>query len=393
MGEEPKKPPEDLASLRGAKSPEKGEKLSEIESSRVKLPKPEEEKAEAPPEEKPKVGTKMSSEEVVSREPVEAEVMEEAKGGKLDELLQELNITKKHLFVGFGCLILLIFGIFFGIRLVTSFFEKREKTQPTAVTVTEPEGLSQPRLDKSLVTAFEFSKIALFPPYFFPQGGVELGIHLGLPAFEQKDLLRMTIILLRRMQNAYQTNVNELLQKSANRRGVLENHLTLLRHFVDEASTTKAQVETEISNLTPVHEQASGAQEIEEKNFFEALEKLDTVAGTSLDEFIDQAKMRVESRAKLRALEAIHRRLSRAIPRMEARIRDVELNKEALIAGTKIYDVRGSDLNLIIPEAGVPEEEAVPPGASRLLPGSRYTFPFDLPPQDFIRTPGGHITK
>ena len=68
----------------------------------------------------------------------------------------------------------------------------------------------------------------------------------------------------------------------------------------------------------------------------------------------------------------------------------MELNEEALVSGIKVYDVKGSDLKLIVPINGAGEESerlSSPSAAFPLIPIN----PLKASPsgRDYITQPGG----
>ena len=54
------------------------------------------------------------------------------------------------------------------------------------------------------------------------------------------------------------------------------------------------------------------------------------------------------SKARYKAIGNMTHMYGQILRKMRVRIRDIELNREALITGVKVFDVKGSDLELIL---------------------------------------------
>lgn len=397
MAEEAK--PTDLSALWGPS--EARSSPSEELPSKEPIPVPETE--EGLPEEKhekheEKIEQKLEKKIIEG----EAEIAKEGRnfGEKFDELLAELNLTRKHLYGFVVGIIVILFIVFFGIRFITEFLEKRKEEKPkiemqreeiTSEKTAIPKEL---KLHPSIKASLSLSHPVLLPPYLFPKTGLELSLLLG-KTFERKDLVSTSLIHLKRMRNAFSTDVNQLLSKSVNREGVLQNHLTLLRHLAEEAHVVVTKLDSELANLEPELKAFTEQREATEQAFFADIESFDPSASQKLDDFIDQSKNFVEIRSRVRALTEIRNRYTQAIPRLLARIIDIELNSEALVKGIAVYDVKGSDLELILPAeggSGVPEGAEQPPAVKPLrAPIDTITHPLLQEQKDFITKPGGGL--
>lgn len=328
-------------------------------------------------------------------EKLEQKIIEKGFGQKLDELLAELNLTRKHLYGFVIGVAIILFIVFFGIRFITGFFEKRREEKPKIETRQEEVQEEQTKLDPSIRASFSLSREVLFPPYFFPQTGLELSLVLG-ETLSRKDLVTTSLIHLKRMKNAFSTDINQLLSKAFDRRAVLQNHLTLLRHLAEQANVVVTQLDSELVQLEPELKAFTEKRELTEQTFFNHVENLNPEASQELDDFIDQSKQFIEVRSRVRALTEIRNRYAKAIPRLLARITDVELNEDALVKGIAVYDVKGSDLQLIVPAEGeaVPEDSVSTkqPSVKPLqAPLDTITHPLLQEQKDFITKPGGGL--
>lgn len=346
---------------------------------------------------------KEPSAQKAEKEIIEAEIIEGEKsfGAKLDELLAELNLTRKYLVMLAVGVITVLVVIFFGIKFVASFLEKRKVERPKKAVIAQEKVVEKGKpvqksiLDQSIRAALALAEPVFFPPYFFIQTGLELPLFLG-EVKERKDLITTSVIHLKRMRNAYRTDLNQLLNKASDRRAVLQNHLTLLRYLLEQANITVTQLESELTRLTPEAKSLSEKRDNLEKAFFNRLEIFDPNASQDIDAFTDVSRQFVEVRAINRALSEIKNRYNQAIPRFLARITDIELNREALAKGIIVYDVSGSDLELIVPASGGVPESSKRSGVgagTAITPLDTITHPFLQETTDYIQSPGGGFTQ
>ena len=58
----------------------------------------------------------------------------------------------------------------------------------------------------------------------------------------------------------------------------------------------------------------------------------------------------VDRKAKNLALNKLRIFYEAAVSKLDARIRDLQLNRDALLEGVRVFDVKNSDLQIIFPE-------------------------------------------
>lgn len=323
---------------------------------------------------------------------------EESFASQFDEFLAELNLSRKHIFMGLGCFVLviiLIIGGFFTFR-----YFKNWKTEPEMPL--QPSGVEEPadaaeeppapvdeiKLDNTGISATE--KIGTdiqIDKKLIGETGISAVVSIGTE-FESATPLSDYIYNFRRLQNAYETNVDEILDKSTNRRARLQAHLAVLRWLNTESTKKLQQIAQEIASIKAAYEPLRSEQEVLDKNFFEQLDALNgQTADDILNEFTGVTREIVTLRARFQALQKLQSFYEQALPKVARLIRDIELNEEALVSGLKIYDVRGSDLKLIVPvsDETLPKEQLessslplIPIHPSQVQTG-----------RDYITQPGG----
>lgn len=158
------------------------------------------------------------------------------------------------------------------------------------------------------------------------------------------------IKILSDMKNAYETNLDQLLDNSNSRTQALDDHLTDLSAIDQESDEALTQINETSDKLEISLNRAAERSEILENDFFTAVDALQGQrAETLLDQFINIAKVETEVRARFSALSRLRLIYEGFGADFKRRILDIEFNKEALIKDVQVFDVENSTLNLVIP--------------------------------------------
>ena len=148
-----------------------------------------------------------------------------------------------------------------------------------------------------------------------------------------------------------QVNVNELLAQSNERRDTLEEYQNELRFFLYSGEQNVEALEEESQSLVTRFEAKEEDKAASEERYFSELKDLDAYAAVAaLEAFTQDAEEIVRLRAQYNARQKLLSYYEQVLAGMELRIRDIELNEEALIQGIQVVDLEGSDLDLIIDE-------------------------------------------
>lgn len=165
------------------------------------------------------------------------------------------------------------------------------------------------------------------------------------------DVIASHMKVLLQLQNAFETDINKLLDSTADRSQALEVHLKELQDSLVLANETYAQVNEVRDQIKIDFNEVTTRKTQLEEDFFVSMQKLESAkANVLLTDFIDASKKQVELKAEYNALNKTAEMFAVAIKNMDARIKDVILNKSALVKGVKVIDIKGSDLDLIIQE-------------------------------------------
>lgn len=391
--------------------PPKREPIRESVREPAREPKhepPREYKEEPPPPKKPKKQEALEGEivsgpppkpkhptEAPSMKPVESfEPAEQTEldedggfGEQMDEFLHELNLSRKHIFYGLGCLvviIVLIFGGIYGYR-----YYKNNRGEPETPASSSPP-VEVPKDETGISSTSDVGQVKIVTAEMIGSTGISATAKIG-EELEGAEAIAKYIMLFRRLQNAYSVKIDELLSKATDRRSRLESHLALLRKLHADGTEALKKIQIEIQEIEVKYEPFRVKQDETDANFFEQLEALN--AQTSeilLKEFIGASQEVIAFRARFKALQKIASFYESGLPRLDRRIKDIELNKEALITGVKVYDVGGSDVQLIVPLETAKEEQRLEktPSAYPIFPSRPWDVKTD---KDYIlNTPGTH---
>lgn len=320
----------------------------------------------------------------------EPELLQEKEGfgAQADEFLAELNLSRKHIFYGLGCIVLLVVLVWGG--LVGYRYYKNRKTSeappPSPSTEISKEQTGIP-------VSTEVGQPVVVTKEMVGETGIDSTIAVGQTEIIKTEIAYY-IMTFRRLQNAYETNIDNLLNQSTDRRAKLRSHLAILKKLHTDGTQLLEQMKSQIEKIKQDYEPQRQLQETTDLNFFEQLNALNAQTTEDiLDKFVEASKQVVALRAKFKALQKVAAFYEEALPKIAARIRDIELNEEALVSGIKVYDVKGSDLKLIVPIAngGVPDSERLSSPAFPLIPVN----PADIKPsgRDFITQPGGGFSR
>lgn len=172
--------------------------------------------------------------------------------------------------------------------------------------------------------------------------------------FQNTDRIATYMNVLMRLQNGFATDIHQMLNSASNRIVTLEAHISELDSLQEEAITTLRELNEKKDNLKISFNEVTALKEKLEIDFFVATEKLEgNKANYLLEEFIDTSQRQVDLKAEYNALNSLAELFDYAILNMDARIKDIKYNREALVKGVQVIDIIGSDLELIIQEGGL----------------------------------------
>ncbi|PIQ77271.1 hypothetical protein COV82_05420 [Candidatus Peregrinibacteria bacterium CG11_big_fil_rev_8_21_14_0_20_46_8] len=282
-------------------------------------------------------------------------------GDRVVEILEELNIGRRHIFYGLGCLGLIVV-LFLGARFGLDFLRDRGADEIPPIGDEEPEVPDETGLDAVRqigdVSEERLARIG--------STGLQATVAVG-DERQQESRIVDYILTFRQMKNAFEVNIDELLAGTTDRRAKLRAHVALLRLLHMRGTNNLEQLNQEIAQIRSAFEVGRQEEAILDENFFEQLDALNAELTQSLlDEFIIVTQQQAGLRARFQALAKIQSLYTDALPRIAALIRAIELNEESLVQGIKFFDVPNIDLDLlrVAPPPAENGEVGAPEGAT-----------------------------
>lgn len=293
-------------------------------------------------------------------EPTENSPFESEKSGfsdfqeKIGVLLHEANIGKRQIifFCG-GCAVLIMFFIFGGWTIKYFFFSGARPSENKAETQNE---------DVSKISQNEILKISddgISASFLLggEQGGI-LGFRddsliasrlIGLEQERFQTRFIQQIDHLKKFKNVLDTDLFVLLAPSREREKVLDDYIKNLESIRDESAVILDELTSLADVLRSQFDSNLGAKKDYEARFFAALR---TLNGRETDFFLQKFTNIAQTQARLKAEYQSRQKIKSYFEilnhRADKRLKDILLNRDALIKGVKVVIVESSDLDLII---------------------------------------------
>lgn len=183
--------------------------------------------------------------------------------------------------------------------------------------------------------------------------GISAATYFG-ELMDQREIVNMFVDYvntLERIQNFYQVDVYELLDKTTNREEALNNYLSDLRQALDEGKTSLSAIQLNKDDLSESYSSLSPDKQQFEDDFFVSLKNLEAQkSDVMLKSFVDASQKQVALKARVAALDRLLEYYESALAKVELRISAIEKNMEALSRGIRVVDVPGAGIDLIIRE-------------------------------------------
>jgi hypothetical protein len=227
--------------------------------------------------------------------------------------------------------------------------EDQSTAMQTIILVGQNQGTSLERYEEGvqtvLISGEEIPKIRKL------SSGIQSIFAVGLPETDREvsDRIATYMFVLARLQNAFATDVHQLLDNASNRSEALSLHLIELKQAQEEALDVLKDINEAKDELKIEFNRVTALKEKYETDFFASMEQLEAnKANDLLNKFIEISQQRIDLKAEYNALAKSVEMFEIATGHMDARIKDIGANREALIKGVKVVDIKGSDIELII---------------------------------------------
>lgn len=370
------------AEKRTEKKPEKPQEQPEVKQPEKSEKEPEKEVTEAP-EEKPRPEAKkepkvpLETKDEKKPEDVKPAIPKGPVAEDAEERKEVIKIISRYA-IG-GCLVIVIISAIFFFRVpqnIIGFFQNlftgeeiTQEVEDGGVQVSEGAEIDIPPIKTSIITGANRGKsferfdegvqTAIISGEIIPKikrinPSIAATFNAGMPETpeEKEDILASYMNTLMQLQNAFSTDIQQLLDNSVDRSESLSVHLSELESLQRQAKEALSQINTKRDELKIQFNETTTIKEQLEDDFFVSMNQLEgSKANSLLNQFIDAQKRQTQLKSQYNALSKASALFETAINNMDARIKDIKLNREALVKGVRVIDIEGSDLDLIIQES------------------------------------------
>lgn len=213
----------------------------------------------------------------------------------------------------------------------------------------------------SLEIAYIFGGIrrSLFFPIPPGQSGIAASYSFGFRG-QSLDRFERYVNNILQVQNILNTDVAALLNVQTNRKLALDNLIESFDNLMKVTTENADFVTKEVVTMRAKDTELRAKLLAQEKLFTASLSKfLPNESKQQLDEYLVLAKEQSEVKAQLGAMAKIDKYYQVAAVKLQARIRDIKANQDALVKGVTVFDIKNSDLNIIEYEGKPPADPAI----------------------------------
>jgi|GEM_PF-2467710 len=288
-------------------------------------------------------------------------------------ILEHAGITKQKL-ITFGIILLILLGvgvffIFGGMNLFSSSKSSDQKLIKREIPVQEKTEQKVPQPSEARPVSNDQRPYDVISSYIFgleyqKQGQIEAqpissigtisGIDAGLIFGKISNLKQERFVeyvqLLEKMNNIYNVDIYNMLDLAVDRRAALDKYLKDMSNLIDQGGQDLASIQGNLQEFNLQYEASSKQASAYETNFFNQVKNYyGQTAFDNLQSFMDSSAQAVRLKAQYGAENALKNMFVNSLAALKPRYQDILANTEALIKGVKIFDIKGSDINAIIP--------------------------------------------
>ncbi len=279
-------------------------------------------------------------------------------------ILEHAGITKKRLIV-FGVILLLILGG--GLSFI--FLAGGDDQEPGQRNVVNRPVVTQDKVQTKPVSVdqrpYEVISSYIFGVEYQRQngqiqarpinaigsiGGVDAGLIFGKVFNLRQERFVEYVQILEKMNNIYNVDIYSLLDLSVDRRATLDKYLKDMSDLIDRGSTVLANIQGDLQEFNTQYDATSKQANSYEVAFFNQVRNY--YGQTSYDNlqlFMDTTNQAVKIKAQYGAENILKNMFVNSLAALKPKHKDILANTEALIKGVKVFDIKGSNINAIIP--------------------------------------------
>lgn len=285
-------------------------------------------------------------------------------------VLEHAGITKRKLLI-FAVVILVALGvglffIFGGMKLFSSSGEVKDspikrdavKAQPEKTVETKPIVTPSDQRPYDIISSYIFGLEFKSPEVikaepitsFGDIGGVDSGLIFGKIINLKEEQFVEYVKVLEQMNNIYNVDIYSMLNLAVDRRAALNKYLTDMDSLINSATTALANIQAHLTQMNEQYDIISKKAAAYETTFFSyARNYYGQTAYDNLKLFMDTSNEAARIKAQYGAENALKTMFINSLNALKPRYKDVSSNTEALIQGVKVFDIKNSNINAIIP--------------------------------------------
>ncbi len=271
----------------------------------------------------------------------ESTTLDVGESGGLLDIIKESGLSSRHFKFCCGGIfaILLVAGGIYGGLKAWDYYKNRPVEVPPVENPPTPHELFDSQIEVGIQIGFEQANA---------DSATSTGEELGTERNSKEEYSRF-VEDFQRIYNVLQVDVQSLLDQSTDRALALDKYVDQLDELLNIANLNLRQLQREEEELIGQFKTLDERKTSDETAFFNHINELDGDSSVeSLDDFISLSKELVEIRANYRARNKLDAFYNDGITELELRIKDIQLNKEALVKGVQVVQLSGSDLKLVI---------------------------------------------
>ncbi|EKD63513.1 MAG: hypothetical protein ACD_51C00265G0003 [uncultured bacterium] len=276
---------------------------------------------------------------------------------KIDGVLQDAGLTKKHVyFCCGGLLVVAVLGIiiFFGIKFFVGFIDNDNPDTPDIPDTPSYDDQVEPGealegrvwVDPSVYSGILLGNDSALEVGY---GGTEEAEEVGSDAGDFSNVFVYRLEYYQEVVNAYNMDVNDYLNNFEDRSAAVDDLSADYQSLFDEGLEIIHDLEDETAEISVLYDSNSETKDYYENDFFAQFKEYDgDAAVVAMDDFVEISQEQIELKAQYQAKSNLYDGLYNALLYLKAKIEDITLNKEALVKGVQVVDVQGSDLDLFV---------------------------------------------
>lgn len=153
---------------------------------------------------------------------------------------------------------------------------------------------------------------------------------------EAKTDLFVSVSLLEKLENILAIDVNKEIFNSLDRGIALENQLNNLKNLRNDSAKNLEIIRSKRQTTASDYEKSKADSDNKQKSFFQEFDQFNSHNSEILfNEFIEIKKDNTEQRANLGVLLSLEKKFDYLIPKIDKKIYEIEVNREAIILGVR----------------------------------------------------------